>query len=46
MIGIASGKATAHELASAGADAVLDSLEDVLRLLSEIATVTRTFGER
>ncbi len=46
VIGIASGKTTAHELASAGADAVLDSLEDVPRLLAEITTVTRTFGER
>ncbi|MEV4225575.1 haloacid dehalogenase-like hydrolase [Streptomyces bobili] len=46
VIGIASGKTTARELTSAGADAVLDSLEDVPRLLAEIATVTHTFGER
>ncbi|MFK0113845.1 HAD family hydrolase [Streptomyces sp. NPDC091217] len=40
IIGIASGKTTARELASAGADVVLDSLEDVPRLLEEITTVT------
>ncbi|WP_171110836.1 MULTISPECIES: haloacid dehalogenase-like hydrolase [unclassified Streptomyces] len=37
VIGVASGKTTAAELASAGADVVLDSLEDVPRLLSAIA---------
>lgn len=42
VIGIASGKTTARELASAGADAVLDSLEDVPRLLEEITTAVRT----
>jgi phosphoglycolate phosphatase-like HAD superfamily hydrolase len=40
VIGIASGKTTARELASAGADVVLDSLEDVSQLLHAITTVT------
>ncbi|MGW1053497.1 HAD family hydrolase [Streptomyces sp. NPDC002521] len=40
VIGVASGKTTADELASAGADVVLDSLEDVPRLLGAIATTT------
>ncbi|MEU0815138.1 HAD family hydrolase [Streptomyces mirabilis] len=40
VIGIASGKTTAGELASAGADVVLDSLEDVPQLLDAITTVT------
>jgi phosphoglycolate phosphatase-like HAD superfamily hydrolase len=42
VIGIASGKTTARELAAAGADAVLDSLEDVPRLMEEITTLTRS----
>ncbi|MFE6364083.1 HAD family hydrolase [Streptomyces sp. NPDC057806] len=46
VIGIASGKTTARELASAGADAVLDSLVDVPQLLKEITTVMRTSPER
>ncbi|KOG29533.1 phosphoglycolate phosphatase [Streptomyces viridochromogenes] len=46
VIGIASGKTTARELASAGADAVLDSLEDVSRLLGKITTLTRTSPKR
>ncbi|MBP5879007.1 MULTISPECIES: HAD family hydrolase [Streptomyces] len=41
VIGVASGKTTAAELASAGADVVLDSLEDVPQLLSAIAATTR-----
>lgn len=41
VIGIASGKTTARELAAAGADAVLDSLEDVPRLLGEVMTLAR-----
>ncbi|EST27430.1 HAD family hydrolase [Streptomyces roseochromogenus] len=41
VIGIASGKTTANELASAGADVVLDSLEDIPRLLEAVATTTR-----
>ncbi|WP_328879158.1 HAD family hydrolase [Streptomyces sp. NBC_00299] len=45
VIGIASGKTTAHELASAGADVVLDSLEDVPQLLGEITALTQTFAE-
>lgn len=40
VIGVASGKTTAAELALAGADVVLDSLEDVPRLLSAIAAAT------
>ncbi|MFD5629978.1 HAD family hydrolase [Streptomyces sp. NPDC127072] len=40
VIAVASGKTTADELASAGADLVLDNLEDVPRLLNAIATVT------
>ncbi|MGW7723856.1 HAD family hydrolase [Streptomyces canus] len=39
VIGIVSGKTTARELASAGADVVLDSLEDVPQLLEEITTM-------
>ncbi|KMS74431.1 phosphoglycolate phosphatase [Streptomyces viridochromogenes] len=46
VIGVASGKATARELASAGADVVLETLEDVPRLLDEITTVTQSFVER
>lgn len=38
VIGIASGKTTADELSTAGADVVLDSLEDVPRLLDAIST--------
>ncbi|MCQ9179276.1 haloacid dehalogenase-like hydrolase [Streptomyces sp. IBSBF 2953] len=41
VVGVASGKTTADELASAGADSVLDSLEGVPRLLDAIATTTR-----
>ncbi|MFI5796293.1 HAD family hydrolase [Streptomyces sp. NPDC051677] len=41
VIGVASGKTTADELASAGADLVLDSLEDVPRLLNAITATTR-----
>lgn len=41
VIGVASGKTTADELAAAGADLVLDNLEDVPRLLDAIATTTR-----
>ncbi|MBP5935347.1 HAD family hydrolase [Streptomyces acidiscabies] len=41
VIAVTSGKATADELAAAGADLVLDSLEDVPRLLEAIATATR-----
>ncbi|MER6011539.1 HAD family hydrolase [Streptomyces bluensis] len=40
VIGVASGKTSAEELASAGADLVLQSLEDVPRLLDAITTVT------
>jgi phosphoglycolate phosphatase-like HAD superfamily hydrolase len=40
VIGVASGKTSAAELASAGADVVLDGLEDVPRLLSAIAATT------
>ncbi|MFD0314656.1 HAD family hydrolase [Streptomyces flavalbus] len=40
VIGVASGKTTAAELTSAGADVVLDGLEDVPRLLDAIATAT------
>ncbi|MFM9542588.1 HAD family hydrolase [Streptomyces turgidiscabies] len=39
VIGIASGKTAARELASAGADVVLDSLEDVPQLMEEITTM-------
>lgn len=46
VIGIASGKTTARDLASAGADAVLDSLEDTERLLKEITTVTRSSAKK
>lgn len=41
VIGVASGKTTAGELASAGADVVLDSLEDLPQLLNAIAATTR-----
>ncbi|OXY92011.1 phosphoglycolate phosphatase [Streptomyces diastatochromogenes] len=41
VIGVASGKTSADELQSAGADVVLDSLEDVPRLLDAITAVTR-----
>jgi phosphoglycolate phosphatase-like HAD superfamily hydrolase len=37
VIGVASGKTTADELSTAGADVVLDSLENVPRLLDAIA---------
>ncbi|KUO22196.1 phosphoglycolate phosphatase [Streptomyces dysideae] len=40
VIGVASGKTSADELASAGADVVLESLEDVPRLLDAITAVT------
>ncbi|MEU1477181.1 haloacid dehalogenase-like hydrolase [Streptomyces sp. NPDC005760] len=40
VIGVASGKTAADELASAGADVVLESLEDVPRLLDAITAVT------
>ncbi|MFJ7342424.1 HAD family hydrolase [Streptomyces sp. NPDC101110] len=40
VIGIASGKTTSSQLASAGAEVVLDSLEDVSQLLSVITAVT------
>ena len=46
VIGIASGKATDRELASAGADVVLDSLEDVPQLFGKIATVMRSTAKR
>lgn len=46
VIGIASGKTTARELALAGADVVLDSLEAVPQLLDEITTVTRSSAKR
>ena len=41
VIGVASGKTTADKLASAGADVVLDSLEDLPQLLDAIAATTR-----
>ncbi|WP_308296151.1 haloacid dehalogenase-like hydrolase [Streptomyces sp. ISL-96] len=41
VIGIASGKTTAAKLTAAGADVVLDSLEDVEQLLEAISTLTR-----
>lgn len=41
VIGVASGKTSADELQSAGADAVLESLEDVPKLLHTIIAVTR-----
>ncbi|MGW7423551.1 HAD hydrolase-like protein [Streptomyces sp. NPDC054813] len=40
VIGVASGKTTAAELSTAGADVVLDSLEDVPRLLDAIVKAT------
>jgi phosphoglycolate phosphatase-like HAD superfamily hydrolase len=40
VIGVASGKTSADELQSAGADAVLQSLEDVPQLLDAITVVT------
>ncbi|MFJ8795062.1 HAD family hydrolase [Streptomyces sp. NPDC102462] len=40
VIGIASGKTTSSQLASAGAEVVLDSLEDVTRLLAVITALT------
>lgn len=43
VIGIASGKTTARELASAGADVVLDSLEDAPQLLNAITALTQPF---
>ncbi|WP_417185358.1 HAD family hydrolase [Streptomyces scabiei] len=42
VIGIASGKTTAAELTAAGADLVLDSLEDVARLLEAISMLMPT----
>ncbi|MEU9342074.1 haloacid dehalogenase-like hydrolase [Streptomyces sp. NPDC048278] len=42
VIAVASGKTSAVDLAAAGADVVLDSLEDVPRLLGAIAAVTRS----
>ncbi|WP_181801412.1 HAD family hydrolase [Streptomyces shenzhenensis] len=42
VIAVASGKTSAVDLAAAGADVVLDSLEDVPRLLEAITTVTRS----
>ncbi|MFK0153664.1 HAD family hydrolase [Streptomyces sp. NPDC090493] len=41
VIAVASGKTPAVDLAAAGADVVLDSLEDVPRLLEAITTLTR-----
>ncbi|WP_435220750.1 HAD family hydrolase [Streptomyces sp. Tue6028] len=41
VIGVASGKTSAEELQSAGADVVLETLEDVPRLLDAITAVTR-----
>ncbi|RSN18756.1 phosphoglycolate phosphatase [Streptomyces sp. WAC 01325] len=41
VIGVASGKTSADSLQSAGADAVLESLEDVSKLLDTITAVTR-----
>ncbi|MEU9987848.1 haloacid dehalogenase-like hydrolase [Streptomyces sp. NPDC048045] len=41
VIGVASGKTSVAELQSAGADVVLESLEDVPRLLDAITAVTR-----
>ncbi|MFG2370448.1 HAD family hydrolase [Streptomyces sp. NPDC048504] len=46
VIGIASGKTTARELASAGADVVLDNLENVRQLLHEITTVMGSSAKR
>ncbi|MFF4802281.1 HAD family hydrolase [Streptomyces sp. NPDC001351] len=40
VIGVASGKTSSDELQSAGADVVLDSLEDVPRLLAAIQDLT------
>ncbi|WP_234543805.1 HAD family hydrolase [Streptomyces shenzhenensis] len=42
VIAVASGKTSAVDLATAGADVVLDSLEDVPRLLEAITTLTRS----
>ncbi|MCX4529300.1 haloacid dehalogenase-like hydrolase [Streptomyces sp. NBC_01551] len=44
VIGVASGKTTAAELAEAGADLVLDSLSDVSRVLDGISDLTTTSG--
>ncbi|MFI2204715.1 HAD family hydrolase [Streptomyces sp. NPDC020192] len=41
VIGVASGKTSAAELSSAGADLVLESLEDVPKLMEAISTVAR-----
>lgn len=41
VIGVASGKTSADELQSAGADVVLESLEDVPKLLDTITAVAR-----
>lgn len=40
MIGIASGKTSIDELAAAGADVVLDNLENLPQLLDAIAMLT------
>ncbi|MER6447233.1 phosphoglycolate phosphatase [Streptomyces venezuelae] len=42
VIGVASGKTTATELSDSGADLVLDSLEDVARVLRGICELTGT----
>lgn len=44
VIGVASGKTTADELSAAGANVVLDSLEDVPRLLNAIVRTTLGLG--
>lgn len=41
VIAVASGKTTAAELSEAGADVVLDSLEDVTQLLEAVSTLSR-----
>ncbi|MEU0166796.1 HAD hydrolase-like protein [Streptomyces iakyrus] len=40
VIGVASGKTSSDELQSAGADVVLESLEDVPQLVGAITVVT------
>ena len=42
VIGVASGKTTAAELSESGADLVLDSLEDVARVMAGISELTNT----
>lgn len=42
VIGVASGKTTAGELSESGADLVLDSLEDVARVMAGISELTNT----